>query len=69
MYEQMTDTLAQDGVMGAYWRCKQKALCDCIRIKALNIVAAMLSSFNMEASMSRRGNCWGNPVAYLRAMV
>ena len=67
MSERMTDTLVQDALMAAYWRRKPEGT---VRLHSdqgsqysSRDFRTLLSSLNMEASMSRRGNCWDNAVA------
>lgn len=67
MFERMTNTLAQDALMAACWRRKPETT---VRLHSdqdsqysNRDFRKLLSSLNMEASMSRCGNCWGNAVA------
>ncbi len=67
MSDRMTDTLVQDALMAAYWRRKPEGA---VRLHSdqgsqysSRDFRTLLSSLNMEASMSRRGNCWDNAVA------
>ncbi len=67
MSERMTDTLVQDALMAAYWRRKPGGT---VRLHSdqgsqysSRDFRKLLRSLDMEASMSRRGNCWDNAVA------
>lgn len=67
MSERMTDNRVQDALMAAYWRRKPEGT---VRLHSdqgsqysSRDFRTLLSSLNMEASMSRRGNCWDNAVA------
>lgn len=67
MSERMTDDLVLSALTAAYWRRKPK---DVVRLHtdqgsqySSRNFRKLLSSLNIEPSMSRRGNCWDNAVA------
>jgi putative transposase len=67
MSSRITEDIVLDALTMAYWRRKpaNKVMLHSDQGSQYNSRSCkkLLKSFNMEASMSRRGNCWDNAVA------
>lgn len=67
MSERMTDEIVLDAITMAYWRRKPKHIVKLHSDQGSQYTSRhfkkLLNEFNIEPSMSRRGNCWDNAVA------
>nr|WP_276606063.1 IS3 family transposase [Neptunomonas sp. XY-337] len=67
MSERITDELVLDALTAAYWRRKPERAVQFHSDQGSQYTSRrfrkLLTEFNIEPSMSRRGNCWDNAVA------
>ena len=67
MSERMTEDLVMDALTAAYWRRKPEHKVNLHSDQGSQYSSRnfrkLLNTFNIQPSMSRRGNCWDNAVA------